>query len=151
NNDRLAVLGTLDGGPMPGDVFLAANGLDFNFPNPLVYRIDQSTGKIAQEIRSPEFVNGTVTAIKLGPDNTLYVGLSLAFDDTEGEIVHLDLQGNTLGTIPLPENLPGVFGSAYPWGFDIAPDGSLWLAQDSTGQVVHLDAAGQVLASYAVA
>src|SRR5262249_53509132 len=143
-NDRLAALGTLAGGPAIGDVYVSANA-----SGSLVYRIDQATGRIAQAINSPEFAQGEITAVKLGPDNTLYVGLSFIVDFFEagisGEIVHLDLQGNTLGTIPLPDNLPGNENLHYPFGFDIAPDGSFWVAQESAGQVIHVDPAGHLL------
>jgi sugar lactone lactonase YvrE len=149
-NDRLAVLGTIAGGPALGDVYVSANA-----SGSLVYRIDQATGKISQAINSPEFAKGEITAVKLAPDNTLYVGLSLFvdfFDDgTSGELVHLDLQGNTLGTIPLPDNLPGNENIPYPFGFDIARDGSFWVAQESAGQVIHVDPAGNLLASFPVA
>jgi sugar lactone lactonase YvrE len=149
-NDRLAVLGTLAGGPALGDVYVSANA-----GGSLVYRIDQATGKIAQAINNPEFAKGEITAVKLGPDNTLYVGLSFIVDFFEdgisGELVHLDLQGNTLGTIPLPDNLPGIENLPYPFGFDIARDGSFWVAQESAGRVIHVDPAGHLLASFPVA
>jgi sugar lactone lactonase YvrE len=149
-NDRLAALGTIAGGPALGDVYVSANA-----GGSLVYRIDQATGRIAQAINSPEFAKGEITAVKLGPDNTLYVGLSFIVDFFEagisGELVHLDLQGNTLGTIPLPDNLPGNENIPYPFGFDIAPDGSFWVAQESAGQVIHVDPAGHLLASFPVA
>src|SRR5262249_24240027 len=135
-DDRLAVLGTLAGGPAIGDVYVSANA-----EGSLVYRLDQATGKVAQAINSPEFAQGEITTVKLGPDNTLYVGLSFIVGFFEagisGEIVHLDLQGNTLGTIPLPDNLPGNENIPYPFGFDIARDGSFWVAQESAGQVIH--------------
>src|SRR5262249_61544316 len=137
-NDRLAVLGTVAGGPVLGDVYVSANA-----SNSLVYRIDQATGRIAQAIKRPEFSKGYLTAVKLAPDNTLYAGLSFFvdfFDDgTSGELVHLDLQGNTLGTVPLPDNLPGNAAIPYPFGFDVATDGSFWVAQESAGQVIHVD------------
>jgi hypothetical protein len=149
-NDRLAVLGTIAGGPALGDVYVSANA-----SGSLVYRIDQATGRIAQAISSPEFAKGEITAVKLGPDNTLYVGISFIVDFFEdgisGELVHLHLQGNTLGTIPLPDNLPGNENLPYPFGFDVAPDGSFWVAQESAGQVIHVDPAGQLLASFPVA
>jgi streptogramin lyase len=149
-NDRLAVLGTIAGGPALGDVYISANA-----GGSLVYRIDRATGRVAQSINSPEFSKGEITGVKLGPDNTLYVGLSFIVDFFEdgisGELVHLDLQGNTLGTIPLPDNLPGNENVPYPFGFDIARDGSFWVAQESAGQVIHVDPAGQLLASFPVA
>jgi sugar lactone lactonase YvrE len=143
------VLGRIAGGPALGDVYVSANA-----GGSLVYRIDQTTGKIAQAINSPEFAKGEITAVKLAPDNTLYMGLSFIVDFFEdgisGELVHLDLQGNTLGTIPLPDNLPGNENIPYPFGFDIARDGSFWVAQESAGQVIHVDPAGHLLASFPV-
>src|SRR5262249_15544529 len=74
-NDRLAALGTLAGGPAIGDVYVSANA-----SGSLVYRIDRATGRVAQAINSPEFAKGEITTVKLGPDNTLYVGLSFIVD-----------------------------------------------------------------------
>jgi hypothetical protein len=158
-NDRLAVLGTIAGGPVVGDVYVAAQ-TGFNLlSDGLVYRIDQATGKIDQAIHSPEFVKGLVEGVKLGPDNTLYVGLTFLFNSVlnnspppptvSGELVHLDLQGNTLGTIPLPDD-PSNQGLPYPNGFDVAADGSFWLAQSNSGNVVHVAPDGKLLKSFPV-
>src|SRR5262249_39698326 len=140
------------GGAALGDVYVTAQEGPVDG---LVYRIDQTTGEIAQRLHSPEFLKGTITAVKLAPDNTLYVGESFVSDFvspyTSGELVHLDLQGNTLGTIPLPDDVPGSEVIPYPFGFDVAPDGSFWVAQESAGRVVHVDPGGHVQASFPVA
>src|SRR5262249_23463408 len=49
NNNRLAVMGTLAGGPALGDVYVAAQGLRDFLTDGLVFRIDHTTGRIAQE------------------------------------------------------------------------------------------------------
>jgi hypothetical protein len=54
-----------------------------------------------------------------------------------------------LGTIKLPDD-PANQGLPYPYGFDIAPDGSFWVAQPNSGNVVHVDPSGHLIASYPV-
>ena len=68
-----------------------------------------------------------------------------------GELAHLDSHGNLLGTIQLPDDPdPTDRGFYYPYGFDIAPDGSFWVAQPNSANVVHVDPSGKLIARYPV-
>jgi hypothetical protein len=140
---RAAVLGLVPGGTVPGDVFTS----EFGNPTGVVHV--SNAGAIIGQFNNPVFTSGTVTFVELGPNSDVYVGL-----DTNpgagngGEILHFDTSGNLLATIPLPNDSP--FGSLYPLGFNVAPDGSFWLVQPNSGNVIHTDAIGNLLQSYFV-
>ncbi len=142
--DRLAVIGTIAGGLTSGDAIISSRGVGLVI-------VDQATGNVVATINNPIFSQGAINGVKLAPDNTLYVALSLSFnaDSVSGELVHLDLAGNVLGTVKLPDD-PADSGFYYPYGFDIASDGSFWVAQPNSGNVVHVTPTGGLIASYPV-
>jgi hypothetical protein len=140
---RAAVLGFVPGGTVPGDVFTS----EFGNPTGVVHL--SNAGAIIGQFNNPVFTSGNVTFVELGPNSDVYVGL-----DTNpgagngGEILHFDTSGNLLATVHLPNDSP--FGFAYPLGFNVAPDGSFWLVQPNSGNVIHTDALGNLLLSYFV-
>jgi hypothetical protein len=135
---RGAVLGSLPVGTSNGDVFFAERSGD-------VVHVD-SSGNVISRIRVPEFDRGVLSGVQEGLNNDIYVGEDLSFGGGVGELVHLDFAGHLLGTIPLPNDLP--FGFFYPFGFDVASDGSFWVPQPNASQILHLDPTGKTLASY---
>src|SRR5262249_22304072 len=50
--------------------------------------------------------------------------------------------------LPNDPNQGGFF--YYPFGFSVASDGTLWVAQPNTGNVVHVGATGSLIQSYPV-
>ena len=66
-----------------------------------------------------------------------------------GVIVHMNLAGQTLGTITSP--VTDSPGSYSPEGFGLDPkDGSFWIPLTNSATVIHLDSHGNLLGSYAV-
>jgi sugar lactone lactonase YvrE len=139
---RGAVLGFVPGGVVAGDVFVSARGGSTG-----VYLLDNN-GNILAQFTNPVFQNGLVGEVELGPDGSVYVPVDTSFGGGVGEILHFDVSGNLLATIPLPNDLP--FGQPYPFGIAVASDGSFWVAQANGGNVIHTDASGNLLASYSV-
>ena len=66
-----------------------------------------------------------------------------------GEIVEMTQAGAVVATIALPDEATGNF-YYYPFGFSIASDGSLWVAQPGDGNVIHLDPTGNLIQSYSL-
>jgi sugar lactone lactonase YvrE len=109
-----------------------------------------NAGGVESALSSPVFSTGVVQGMHEGPDGDLYVGLDTAPGlGTGGEILKFSPTGTLLATISLPNdpNQGGFF--YYPFGFSVASDGTLWVAQPNTGNVVHLDASGNLIRSYA--
>jgi hypothetical protein len=146
---RAAVLGRTQVGVQPGDAFIGVRS--FGFFGGTVRRYT-SAGELAQTIVSSEFDRGVISDVELGPGENVYVALSTDFfsgSTVKGEIAKFDLSGRLLGIIPLPDD-PANIGYLYPFGFDVAPDGTLWVPQLNSGNVIHLDTAGNLIASYPV-
>ena len=132
--DRLAALGTFLGGATFGDA-LVVEGSD-------VILINQTSGHIEQTFTSPAFSGLVLFDVALAPDNTFYVLGDV--NDFTGVIVHMDLQGNTLGSITLPVSDPGTFFS--PEGFGLDPrDGSFWVPLANSASLLHVDAGGNFI------
>jgi hypothetical protein len=148
-SERGAVLGRSQAGPQPGDVFASVRSFDL-FGGSI--RRYNSAGDLEQTILSPEFDNGVISDIELGPGNVIYVALCTDFlsgGTVKGEVLKFDLRGKFLGSIPLPDDQADL-GYFYPFGFDVAPDGTLWVPQPNSGNVVQVDSTGALLASYNV-
>ena len=112
-----------------------------------VILVDQSDGAILEHLTSPAFAGNYLFDIALAPDNTFYV---LADQNLyTGLIVHMDLQGDTLGTITVPvTDNPGYLS---PEGFGLDPrDGSFWIALANNAELVHIDSSGNLLDDYFV-
>jgi YVTN family beta-propeller protein len=70
-------------------------------------------------------------------------GQLCVLNQTSATITRYQADGTLLGTINLPI-------STTSDGFAIAPDGSFWVSQSNSGNMVHLDAVGNLLQSYFV-
>jgi methionine-rich copper-binding protein CopC len=149
NADRLAVVGSLPAGAIhSGDAFVASEAL-----NEILQVNGQ--GHVTKVIPVPQAapVFG-LTGVELSPvDNLLYAAVTTAINPSSvsGELVKIDpVTGAVLGTIPLPDdtisnNQPSQF---YPFGFSIAPDGTFWIAQSNSDNIIHVDSSGNVLATF---
>ena len=52
-----------------------------------------------------------------------------------------------MATIPLPDDNAN-YGYYYPYGFSIDSDGSFWIPQPNSGNIIHLDPSDNEIASY---
>ena len=70
---------------------------------------------------------------------------------TSGELLEFNpTTGQQVATIAIP-NDPAYQGYFYPYGFSIAADGTFWIAQPNSQNIIHLDASYNELASYSTA
>jgi streptogramin lyase len=107
-----------------------------------------NAGGVLSALNSPAFAGGVVQGMHEGPDGNLYVGLDTAPGlGTGGEILKFSGTGTLLATIHLPNDTPTHF-FYYPFGFAVASDGTFWVAQPNSGNVVHVDASGNLIKSY---
>jgi methionine-rich copper-binding protein CopC/protocatechuate 3,4-dioxygenase beta subunit len=141
HNDRTAVLGTItSASPSIGDV------LTIQGPFGPVVLIGKN-GAVKASFNSPAFSGLYLFDIALAPDNTFYVLGDL--NQFTGEIIHMNLRGQTLGTIISPVTDSPGFLSPEGFGLDLR-DGSFWLALANSGNVVHLDSSGNLMREYFV-
>ncbi len=143
---RAGVVGRVGGGALPGDVYVSNRSFNFFGGNVVRYDAD---GNLVQTIDSPEFERGIISDVELGPDNVIYVALTTNFfgGTVEGELLKFDTAGNFLGNVVLPDD-PVNIGYFYPFGFDVATDGTFWVPQLNSGDLVHVGPGGNLLASY---
>ena len=141
-SSRISVLGTIKGGNVTGDALVVETGFNGD-----VALVNEVSGAIEAKFTSPAFSNLYLFDVALAPDNTFYVlGDVNIFT---AEIIHMDLSGNTLGTIVSPVSDPGGFLS--PEGFGLDPnDGSFWIGLVNSNSILHLDSSGNFLAEYSV-
>jgi hypothetical protein len=140
---RGAVLGQVPGGLVAGDVLVNERG-----PNDIA--IYDNNGNLLGKITNRALQTGVISGVELGPDSTMYVGVDTRpGQGNGGELLHFDLGGNLLATIHLP-NEPFGIGFFYPFGFDVAPDGTFWVPQPNSGNVIHTDASGNLIRSYSL-
>jgi hypothetical protein len=145
---RAAVLGDVPGGFVAGDVFVSERTSYSGFGGKIA--VFDNNGNLLSTISNPALNDGLVSGVQLGPDNTLYVAVDTSGDGYDGgELVHLDNNGNLLGIINLPAQ-SYTYGYAYPYQFKVASDGTFWVPQPSTGNVIHVDSSGNVIQSYYV-
>ena len=85
------MLGTVAGGPEPGDAYVVSRC------NDVIYRVNGS-GQIVQTISSPE-LGGILGELALVQDNTLYVAVSTSFNasSVSGKLVHFNESGEAAG------------------------------------------------------
>ena len=125
-----------------GDAFVAAS-----FLNEILEVNGQ--GQVAKVIPVPQAQYDSLGGLVLDPlDNMLYAGVTtnISPSSVSGELVKIDpLTGAILGTISLPDD-PAVYydNQYYPFGFSIAKDGSFWIAQSNSDNIIHVDAARQL-------
>jgi hypothetical protein len=149
---RAAVAGFVPGGVVAGDVFLNLRPISSSGQNSVA--LYDNNGNLLRLFQNKALQGGVISGVELSPDNTLYAGLDTSNGGfggggNGGELVHLDLNGNLLGVLHLPNEAFSI-GTYYPFGFDVGPDGTIWVPQTSIGTVVHLDALGNLIRSYSV-
>jgi sugar lactone lactonase YvrE len=140
---RSAVYGNIPLSPAAGDAWVSERGTGV--------QLVSSTGAIEATINNAALSAGVINGMHIGPNGHLYVGVDTSpGNGTGGEIVEMTQTGVVVNTITLPNdpNQGGFF--FYPFGFSIASDGTLWVAQPNTGNVVHLTATGSLIQSYAI-
>jgi methionine-rich copper-binding protein CopC len=144
--DRLAALGNLPAPPL-----LALNDVLANEIGPNDIAVLDDNGNRVGTISNAAFNAGVVHSVDIGPDGTIWVGVDTSpGNGTGGELVHFDSSGTFLGTIKLPDDPNQGSFFYYPWGFDVASDGTIWVPQPNTGNVVHVDSSGNLIQSYFV-
>jgi streptogramin lyase len=139
-----AVLGstTVPFTPASGDVFVSER-----YGGPGVLLLDPS-GNVLETFTDPSLSTGTVQFVSLGVNDDVYVGLDTTGSGNGGEVLHFTAGGTLLGTITLPNDASS--GLYYPFGFEVAADGTLWVPQPNSGNVIHVDASGNLIQSYNV-
>jgi hypothetical protein len=144
---RAAVVGKVPGGLAAGDVVLGERTDQFGSPGGQIAIYDNN-GVLLSTITNTAMQAGVLQDAELGPDNTIYLGVDTAPGSGQGgELLHFDLSGNLLGTIHLPNDQPSGY-YYYPFGFDVASDGTIWVPQPSSGNLIHVDASGNLIRSY---
>src|SRR5262249_48679522 len=110
-----------------------------------------SAGQVVQVI--PVFGDPlqSLSGVVLDPaNNMLYAAVTTSFNSSsvDGALLEFDpITGQQVATIPLPTDAADNF-FYYPYGFSIAPDGSFWIPQPNSGNIIHLDASYNLVASY---
>jgi protocatechuate 3,4-dioxygenase beta subunit/methionine-rich copper-binding protein CopC len=154
NADRLAVLGSLPSDIVHnGDAYVAARYYGFYFGGTVsdILRVN-AAGQVTKVIPVPAGdTYDSLSGVELDPvDNMLYAAVTTNFgaSSVSGELVKIDpITGAIVGTIALPDD-PAENFFYYPYGFSIASDGTFWIAQPNSNNIIHTDANGNVLASY---
>ena len=148
NDDRTAVLGSISGGGGAsfGDA-LVVQGVFGEIGAGDVLLIDKNTGDVLQTYTSPDFSDLILFDVALAPDNTFYVLGDV--NDFTGVIVHMNLQGQTLGEFTMP--VTDSSGFLSPEGFGLDPtDGSFWVPLTNSATLVHVSNTGTLLAEYSI-
>jgi hypothetical protein len=141
---RGAVLGQLTG---PSAGFGDALTINGNAPGNFDVLLIDQTGKVVKTFTSPAFAGLYLFDVKIATDNTFWVLGDLNF--FTAELIHMDLNGDTLGTITSPVSDSGGFLS--PEGFGMNPaDGSFWIPLLNSGNILHLSSTGAFINEYFV-
>ena len=151
--DRLGVVGSLPSNFLStGDVYVSARDWGFSFggtPSAIV-RFN-SAGTIEQVIEVPQDQLFSLSGVELDPvNNMLYAAVTTSFNanSVSGELLEFNpITGQEVATITLPDDQADS-GFYYPYGFSIGSDGSFWLPQPNSGNIIHLDPSGNEIASY---
>jgi hypothetical protein len=160
NADRLGVVGSLPTDVItPGTVYVSSRYYGFFNPVPTVsdvLRID-ANGQITGVFGVNNDPYLSLSGVQLDPvNNMLYAAVTTSFNGSggpgsgsvDGALLEFDpLTGQQVATIPLPtDNANNSW--YYPYGFSIAPDGSFWLPQTNSGNIIHLDSSYNLIGSY---
>jgi subtilisin family serine protease len=146
---RAGALGAVRGGALPGEAIIAVR--DFDNVGGSLIRVDQA-GNVVQTILSPELERGFISDVELGPDNVIYVGLctdDFSGSTVSGEILKFDFSGEFLGSVVLPDDPANSF-FFYPFLFEVAADGTMWVPQVNAGNLIHVAADGSELDSVSI-
>ncbi len=115
-----------------------------------IYSLSPLPGELLDSIELPDFVEGVVNDVEIGPGGDLYVALDTG---EGGEILQLNFVGARLRSIPVPlDPVDGESGIDYPYpnGFDVLPDGRLLVAQPNSHQIVLLDPDGSLIETFSL-
>ena len=160
--DQLAAVGSLPANIVSrGDVYVSSRvlWLDFGGTPSAILRVN-SGGQVVQVIEVPEDQLFSLSGVELDPvNNMLYAAVTTSFNgfgepgsgSVDGELVEFNpITGQEVATIPLPVDNANAF-FYYPYGFSIASDGSFWIPQPNSHNIIHLDPSYNEIASYSTA
>jgi protocatechuate 3,4-dioxygenase beta subunit/glutamine cyclotransferase len=152
-SDRLAAVGSLPANVLSnGDAYVSSRywGFYFGGSTSAIVRVN-AQGQVVQTIEVPQDQEFSLSGVELDPvNNMLYAAVTTSFNSgsVSGELLEFNpLTGQLVATITLP-NDPADNFYYYPYGFSIGSDGSFWVPQPNSGNIIHLDASGNELASY---
>ena len=160
NADRLAVVGSLPTGRLQtGDVFVASRGVTNGESS--ILEINEA-GKVVQTIPDQRPALGSPSAgLSFSPyNNKLYVGVTTSdpfsngLNQVTGELAGVRSRRpasrsarsacrRTSGSTAIPS-----FYYFYPYAFTPAADGTFWVSQPNSNNIIHIDGSGNVLATY---
>ena len=127
--------------------------------SPSIVEINEA-GQVVQTIPITTGLSFTVGGVELSPyNNMLYVGVTTSYpfsnglNAVTGELLEFDPEtGKQIGTISLPPdqwiNGNPSYYYFYPYAFTPAADGTFWVSQPNSNNIIHLDGSGNVLAAY---
>jgi hypothetical protein len=160
NADRLGVVGSLPSDIVHvGDVYVSSRYYGFyNSAQTIsdILRVN-SAGQVVQVI--PVFGDSldSLSGVELDPaNNMLYAAVTTSFNGSggpgsgsvDGELLEFNpITGQQVAAIPLPVDNSNFF-FYYPYGFSIAADGTFWIPQPNSGNIIHLDASYNEIASF---
>jgi protocatechuate 3,4-dioxygenase beta subunit len=152
-SDRLAVVGSLPANFLSnGDAYVSSRywGFYFGGSTAAIVRVN-AQGQVVQTIEVPQDQTFSLSGVELDPvNNMLYAAVTTSFasNSVSGELLEFDpTSGNLVATITLPDDPANSF-YYYPYGFSIASDGTFWIPQPNSSNIIHVDANGNELASY---
>ena len=152
--DRLGVVGSLPNYISTGDVFVSSRYYDYYYPGgpaDAIVRVNEA-GSVVQVIPVPQDQLYSLSGVELDPvNNMLYAAVTTSFNtnSVSGELLEFNPStGQEVATITLPDdNVENYY--YYPYGFSIASDGSFWIPQPNSGNIIHLDASYNEIGTYA--
>jgi Legume lectin domain/SdrD B-like domain/Bacterial pre-peptidase C-terminal domain/Bacterial Ig-like domain len=157
NADRLGVVGSLPTDVLHvGDVYVSSRFYGFDFPAETISDILRvnSAGEVVQVIPVGFDPFLSLSGVELDPaNNMLYAAVTTSFNDSsvDGELLEFDpISGQQVATIPLPTDNANV-GFFYPYGFSIATDGTFWISQPNSQNIIHLDSSYNEISSFSTA
>ncbi len=155
--DRLGVVGSLPSNVLNvGDVYVSSRFYGFYFSAPSISDILRinNTGQIVQVIPISFDPYLSLSGVELDPaNNMLYAAVTTSFNSgsVDGELLEFNpATGQQVATITLPTDNAND-GWYYPYGFSIASDGTFWLSQPNSQNIIHLDSSYNEIASYSTA
>ena len=156
--DRLAVVGSLATNPLTtGDAFVTS--FDYILGQANILEINEA-GQVVNTIPITTDLWASVGGVELSPyNNELYVGVTTSqppsngLNEVTGELLEIDpTTGKLIGTASLPPdnwvNGNPSSSSYYPASFAPASDGTFWVSQPNSNNIIHVSGSGQLLATY---
>jgi hypothetical protein len=162
NADRLAVVGQLPSDIVTaGSVFVSSRYYGFYNSAPAIADVLRlnAQGQVTKVMGVNDGLYYSLSGVELDPaNNMLYVGVTTSFNgfggpgsgSVTGDLVEFNpMTGAQVAIIPLPVDNSNFF-YYYPYGFSIASDGTFWIAQPNSQNIIHLDANYNLMQSYSV-